>query len=153
MEVVTVWLAIDPSTTKNGCMVVIPKSHRDAQQKIREKSLVYQPTDVEINIFDEEIKNTQFNETEAVPCELQPNHASLHDAHTIHGSPPNTSQIRRCGYTMRYMKSSIRMNPENLATHCLYLARGRDHGTNPLSDPTRSYTDLLNNRKSNKRGH
>ena len=27
MEVATVWLAIDPSTKKNGCMHVIPRSH------------------------------------------------------------------------------------------------------------------------------
>jgi len=32
MEVVTVWLAIDPSTEENGCMFVKPGTHRTAQQ-------------------------------------------------------------------------------------------------------------------------
>lgn len=32
MEVVTVWLAIDPSWKENGCMFVIPKSHNTGQK-------------------------------------------------------------------------------------------------------------------------
>jgi hypothetical protein len=153
MDVATVWLAIDPATTENGCMYVVPQSHRDVQRKRHTKSREYQNTDLAENVFPEEIKKKEFDEQQAVPCVLQPNHASLHEAHTIHGSAPNVSNLRRCGYTMRFMKSSTRMDPEKRDIHNLYLARGKNHGVNPLADPTRSYPDLFDPRNSYKRVH
>ena len=153
MEVATVWLAIDPSTTENGCMYVVPKSHRDAKLKMRTEALAYQGTDVEANVFPEEIRKEEFEEGEAVPCILQPNHASLHDAYTIHGSAPNSSDMRRCGYTVRFIKSSTRMDPEKLSIHNLYLARGKDYSINPLADPTRSYPNLFDQRKFGRSVH
>ena len=32
MEICTIWLAIDPSTQKNGCMKVIPRTHVEGQK-------------------------------------------------------------------------------------------------------------------------
>jgi len=99
MEVVTVWLAIDPSTTANGCMHVIPRTHATGQQGFSD----YDPVDPATNVFHIEITPSQRDDAQAVPCELQPNQASLHNARLMHGSPPNTSPLRRCGYTMRYI--------------------------------------------------
>ena len=43
----------------------------------------------------------------------------------IHGSPANTSNIRRCGYTMRYVSTRVRFNHEKHQWIHLYLARGK----------------------------
>ena len=153
MEVATVWLAVDPSILENGCMYVVPKSHRDAKLKLRTEALAYQNIESETSVFPEEIRKEAFSEEDSVPCILQPNHASLHDAYTIHGSAPNTSDLRRCGYTMRFIKSSTKMDPEKTKIHNLYLARGKDPGINKLSDPGRSYPEIFNQLKFGKSVH
>lgn len=151
MEVVTIWLAIDPSTTANGCMYVVPRSHRTGKQGFSD----YDPVDAATNVFPTEITPTQRNDARAVPCELQPNECSLHDGRIIHGSPPNTSRIRRCGYTMRYLPATVKFNEANAgAWHQVYLARGRDRAGNQYADPTRAYPDKARYREAaGKRGH
>ena len=150
MEIVTVWLAIDPSTRINGCMNVIPRTHREAQKGFSD----YDPVDTTRNVFSVEIIKSQRDESKAVACELQPNHASLHDARLMHGSEPNTSNIRRCGYTMRYMSSACRLSAKAAEHHQIYLARGRDLANQAYADPTKNYQSLIDLRAQiGKKGH
>jgi chlorinating enzyme len=144
MEVVTVWLAIDPSTTKNGCMYVIPRTHNTGKQGFSD----YEGVDINKSVFDTEIVPTQRKDELAVPCELEPNHCSLHDARIQHGSPPNTSDIRRCGWTLRFIPASSRMNMEFADRHLMYLARGRNLLNQDLSDPGKDYAYIIERRKS-----
>ncbi len=148
MEVVTVWLAIDPSTKENGCMWVIPRTHDNGFSD-------YDKVDSEKNVFPTEIKASQRDTSKAVPCELLPGQASLHDGRIMHGSEANTSAIRRCGYTMRYMSTRTRFNHEGRENHHqIYLARGRDHAGNRYADPSRSYEEISRYRvKHGKNGH
>jgi hypothetical protein len=141
MNVCTVWLAIDPSTTHNGCMYVIPRTHDNGFSD-------YDPVDPAKNVFSTEIKPSQRKDMLAVPLELAPNHASLHDGKLQHGSPPNTSAMRRCGYTMRYMPSSVRMAPQDGAKwpHQIYLARGKDLAGNTYADPDKTYANIMQER-------
>lgn len=147
MDVVTVWLAIDPSTQANGCMRVIPRALHGYSE--------YQPCDSTRNVFPTEIKMGQFDPAAAVPIELQPNHASLHDGRIIHGSEANTSSIRRCGYTMRYISTRTKFHVEKCgAWHQIYLARGKDHAGNTYADATKAYPEMARFREaSGKRGH
>ena len=135
MEVVTVWLAIDPAVPENGCMYVIPASHLSGDH-------TYHEVDCADNVFALEMDESQVDPAKAVPCVLQPNQASLHDAHTVHGAPANTSSMRRCGYTMRYIRSTTQLDVKQHDLQNLYLARGQDHGVNPLADPKRSYPEV-----------
>lgn len=147
MEVVTVWLAIDPSTTANGAMQVIPRTLHGFSE--------YDPVDKETNVFGIEIKKHMRDESKAVTIELPAGHASLHDARLMHGSPANTSNLRRCGYTMRFMSSAVKINDQkNDSYHQIYLARGRDRAGNKYADPTKSYPELARYREKNgKNGH
>ena len=150
MEVCTVWLAIDPSTASNGCMHVIPGSHQLGESE-------YEPVDPEVNVFASEIVRSQRDESMAVPVELEQNHASLHDGRLQHSSPANTTPGRRCGYTMRYISSRVKFNPERndyFKHHRIYLARGRDLAGNEFGDPTKTYEDAARYRERNvKHGH
>ena len=142
MEVVTVWLAIDSSRKENGCMSVVPRSHD------------YDDIAAEAAVFPTEITPTQRNDAAAVPIELEANHCSLHDGRLIHGSPPNTSSLRRCGYTMRYISSGTKLNEKDFPWHQLYLASGQAHGVNQFADPNKAYHDLARYRsKHGKRVH
>jgi len=132
MEVVTVWLAIDPSTPANGCMQVIPGTHRSGAGGFSEYETV---DDASGNVFGTEIKRGQYDASQAVDCVLEPNQASLHDGRLIHGSAANTGQQRRCGYTMRYMPTHVKLNPRSDGFR-VYLARGRDKAGNAYGDPT-----------------
>jgi hypothetical protein len=147
MEVVTVWLAIDPSLKVNGCMNVIPRTHFNGFSD-------YEEVDTATNVFHIEIVKPQRDDSRAVAIELQPNQCSLHDARLIHGSAPNNSAIRRCGYTMRYMSSAVKFNQAQFDHHQIYLARGRDRAGNTYADPSRSYEHLARYREtSGKNGH
>jgi hypothetical protein len=146
MEVVTVWLALDASMPGNGCMRVIPRTHHHGYSD-------YAPVDASLNVFANEIRADQRDESRAVDIVLRPNHASLHHAKLIHGSEPNCSEVRRCGYTMRYMSTHVRFDQQRYPWHQIYLARGRDHAGNTYADPTRAYPELVAGRRGRKKGH
>jgi ectoine hydroxylase-related dioxygenase (phytanoyl-CoA dioxygenase family) len=150
MEVVTVWLAIDPSTEENGCMYVVPRTHATGKHGFSD----YDDISTEQAVFPTEITPTQRNDAAKVAVELQAGQASLHDGRIIHGSPPNTSSIRRCGYTMRYMSTRTKLNLEDFPWHQIYHARGEAHDVNQFADPTKAYHDLARYRsKHGKRVH
>lgn len=145
MQVVTVWLAIDPSIKENGAMTVIPRTLSGTSP--------HEEVDPNQNVLPWEVKRKPIDAGMGVLIELQPNHASLHDGRLLHGSPPNTSDKRRCGYTMRYMPSSVKMSDEAYATHNIYLARGQDRAGNRYADPSKSYQELARYRRRSGTGH
>ncbi len=148
MEVCTVWLAIDPSTRLNGCMMVIPRTHREGRAGFSD----YEPVDTRAAVFPTEILEKQRDDSQRVYIELEPNHCSLHDARIQHGSEPNTSSIRRCGWTMRFCPTSVRFNEERFAGgHQVYLAKGRDLGGNAYAEPGRAYPEVMQRRGESSR--
>ena len=60
----------------------------------------------------------------------------------IHGSNPNHSTQRRCGYTMRYMPANVVYREEGwtLRDHNIYLLRGEDR-----TDGKNRYTPVPEN--------
>jgi ectoine hydroxylase-related dioxygenase (phytanoyl-CoA dioxygenase family) len=140
MEVATVWLAIDPSTKVNGCMKVIPRTHVEGQKGFSD----YDPVDTASSVFGTEIKKEQRDDSRQVYIELQANECSLHDSRIMHGSEPNTSSIRRCGWTMRFTSTACKFNEARFAgAHQVYLAKGRDLAGNRYADPTRTYPEVM----------
>ncbi len=135
MEVVTVWLAIDPSRPENGCMQVIPGTHNTGAAGFSDYDAV---DNADANVFGSEIRKGQFDESKAVPCILEPNQASLHDGRIIHGSAPNQGAMRRCGYTMRYISTKTKLitDTDRNDGFEIYLARGKDHAGNTYGDST-----------------
>jgi ectoine hydroxylase-related dioxygenase (phytanoyl-CoA dioxygenase family) len=126
-RMVTVWLAIDPSTRENGCMRVLPGS-----QKLNRttKGDRYRESDRADNTFAWELK--EVDQSNAVYFELERGECSLHDARMVHGAEPNTSSQRRCGYTMRYFPASVKVYPEKNEGFKIWLARGEDLAGNTL---------------------
>lgn len=115
----TVWLALDRAMPENGCMSVIPGTHKNGFSE-------YVPVNADENIFGTEIKEDQFDESAAVYFRLEPNECSLHEARIIHGAKANTSPYRRAGYTMRYFPTTSKVYPERNQNHKIWLARGKD---------------------------
>jgi ectoine hydroxylase-related dioxygenase (phytanoyl-CoA dioxygenase family) len=117
-KIVTIWLALDPATRENGCMRVIPGTHDNGFSAYEDLA---NPT---AYTFGTQIKNV--DESKAVYFELKPGEFSMHDARLIHGAEANTSPYRRCGYTMRYFSTEIKVYPEKNPGFKIWLARGKD---------------------------
>ena len=124
-HIVTVWLALEnPSNTDNGCMRVVPGSHL-----LGGFSDNYVATDMTVQTFHAQIADVE--ESPAVDFELARGEFSLHDGRIIHGAKPNTSDVRRTGYTMRYFPASVRvLDVEQNAGWKVWLARGEDTAGN-----------------------
>jgi hypothetical protein len=126
----TVWIAIDDSVIENGCLRVIPDSHRG---KVLHKHLQEDRTDIVLN---KRVDNASFDESTAVDVELEAGQMSLHDVYLIHGSNPNRSTRRRAGLAIRYMPGSSLFDRGkavagggyrvDFSTRPLWLLRGED---------------------------
>jgi ectoine hydroxylase-related dioxygenase (phytanoyl-CoA dioxygenase family) len=97
---VSVWIALTPVTSQNGCLRVIRASHGALLPFSNEKSA------------DDMLRRGQrivakVNEADAVDIVLRPGEASLHDDTLIHGSNPNHSDGPRTGFIIRYATPAI----------------------------------------------
>jgi ectoine hydroxylase-related dioxygenase (phytanoyl-CoA dioxygenase family) len=132
-------LALDPSTRANGCLRVIPGSHRE---RVLHAHLHEDRDDLTLQ---QRLADGAFDEADAVDIELQPGQMSLHDVYMIHGAAANTSGQRRTGIALRYMPATSLFDrslrplhgqtgvPVDFARRPLWLVKGRDvHGGNRL---------------------
>ena len=126
----TAWVALDPSVKANGCLRVVPGSHK------QKKLFPHLREDREDLVLTNRIR--AFDESSAVDIELEPGQMSLHDIYMIHGATVNRSPMRRAGVAIRYMPGSsvfVRelMKPGtssgylvDFSTRPLWLLKGRD---------------------------
>lgn len=101
-EETTCWVALSPSTRASGCMMFVPGSHT--------RQLV-----PHVDTFDENNLLTRGQEIavdvpaeDAVAIELNTGQASMHHGHLFHASGPNTTDDRRIGSAIRYIRPSMR---------------------------------------------
>jgi hypothetical protein len=133
----SVWIAIDPVSTANGCMRFIPGSH------LRQELYRHHQANRDNLVLNLELDQDQFDESDAVNVELEPGQISLHDVRLIHGSLANDSGQRRAALIMRYMPATSYYDrtlgkrrdnsPFNIVDQPLWLMRGIDRsGRNDL---------------------
>ncbi len=135
LATVTVWVAVDPATTENGCLRVIPGTH--------ESGLMPHTVDNADGLaLNQGISAGAFDEKKAVDIELEAGQISLHHAMLVHGSNANVSAKRRCGYAIRYMPATSHFDrtipPTRIANNQvldysqrpLWLLRGTDRADN-----------------------
>lgn len=96
----TVWIAVDDSTTENGCLRVIPGSHKDKALR------PHRINDGPGLALDQELPPAEFDESGAVDIVMEAGQVSLHDVYLVHGSEPNHSDRPRRGMTLRFMPTS-----------------------------------------------
>lgn len=133
----TVWVALEDSKVDNGCLRVVPGSHRF---RVLHDHLHEDRTDLTLQ---QRLAPGTFDESDAADVELEAGEMSLHDVYMIHGARPNTSARRRTGVALRYMPSTSLFDrslrpvdgksgvPVNFARRPLWLVSGVDrHGGN-----------------------
>jgi ectoine hydroxylase-related dioxygenase (phytanoyl-CoA dioxygenase family) len=128
----TAWIAIDDSTVDNGCLRVLPGSHRD-------RAVFEHYVDSRENLtLTNAIESRHMAGYDKVDIELAAGQMSLHDVYMVHGSNQNLSPNRRAGLAIRYMPGSSHFDRELLqptdasgylvdfSTRPLWLLRGED---------------------------
>jgi ectoine hydroxylase-related dioxygenase (phytanoyl-CoA dioxygenase family) len=94
-RMVTCWLALDDATLENGCLRVLPGTHRDGLLS-REGIQEYERMALEGQLPQE------------VPLVLKAGECSFHHGHILHSSYPNLSDRRRRGYATHYVSARCR---------------------------------------------
>lgn len=98
---VTMWLALSPVTRASGCMDFVAGSHKNPilphEDTFDENNLLSRGQEIKVDVA----------EDDKIPIELQPGQISLHHGLTIHGSGPNTSNDRRIGFVVRYVRPEV----------------------------------------------
>jgi chlorinating enzyme len=117
-QVTTAWIALTDSTVANGCMRVVPGSHRHAILPHRD---TYAPDN---RLSRGQEVEARVEERDAVDVVLRAGEMSLHHVNIIHGSNPNPSDRPRFGFAVRFTTPRTRQVQGEPAT--AVLARGRD---------------------------
>lgn len=117
LKIATAWIALSESVAENGCMRVIPQTHKMA---LLPQIETYAPDNALTR--GQEIA-VEVDENRAVDIVLSPGEMSLHHVLIVHGSKPNTSDKPRIGIAIRYVAPEVKQQGERAVA---MLVRGKD---------------------------
>ena len=125
--IVSVWLALSPVTVANGCMRVVPGSHRDGIAPHEDR---FEANNV---LSRGQALTGGFDAGRAVDVVLAPGQMSLHHGQVVHGSNPNGSDERRIGFNLQFVTPEVRQSgmPDDSAM----LVRGADSAGHFAPEP------------------
>jgi hypothetical protein len=123
---ISAWLAIDESNIENGCVQILPGSHREMYPLVP-------VTDDVLDGFPKMAKPGSFDDSNPVNIELKPGEFFLFNERLLHRSSANNSSRRRMGLAIRCITPIVRiLDPNDSAI----LISGVDQmGFNRLVDP------------------
>ena len=145
---VTAWLAISDVNDDNGCMRMVPGTH---------KAPLVEHVDTygEDNMLTRGQTVPDVDEEATVPVPLKPGQLSLHHPRVVHGSGPNRSAERRVGFAIQsYISPAVEQVIGNI---WVQTARGTDYGghhteakrvTEVMVDSDIAFRDMTNDELS-----
>ncbi|MEM7058541.1 MAG: phytanoyl-CoA dioxygenase family protein [Pseudomonadota bacterium] len=120
---ITAWLALSPATADSGCMKFVPGSHKENlvphEDTFADDNLLSRGQEIAVDV----------DEEDAVVAALQPGQMSLHHGRMFHGSGPNTTDDRRIGFVMRFIRPDTPAQRRDFAM----LMRGADRVQNRIN--------------------
>jgi ectoine hydroxylase-related dioxygenase (phytanoyl-CoA dioxygenase family) len=116
---VTAWIALDDAAPENGCMRVIPGSHRGHRDL--GQGLTDTPDLIQARPY--ELPAEAVDMSKAVDIAMRRGDLSLHDSYLVHGSEPNRTERRRAALTVRYVPAATRIKDQSDRKQ--YLVRGQ----------------------------
>lgn len=85
-------VVVDDATVANGCLFVVPGSHKLGNLKVKR----YAAGQIEDHV----------DVSTAVPCEAEPGDVVMFTSYTVHGSRPNTTDKPRRSYINGFVRAS-----------------------------------------------
>jgi hypothetical protein len=125
-DVVTAWIALTESTVQNGCLRVVPGSHRRPEVP---HAIRFSKDNVLVR---GQSAAAQVPEDQVRCVELRPGEMSLHHVRMLHGSHPNTSDGDRVGLAIRFLSPNVRRAGWRQSAS---LVRGEDRVGNFTLEP------------------
>lgn len=126
-DLVSAWVALTPATRANGCMQFVYGSHAKG-------TFEHEDTFDGQNILHRgQAIADVFEASDIAQVELQAGQASLHQGWTVHASKPNSSNDRRVGLVMNYLRPNVQQVVGNYESAT--LVRGQDRFGNFKSEP------------------
>ncbi|MBO7748276.1 phytanoyl-CoA dioxygenase family protein [Paenibacillus sp. MWE-103] len=105
-DLVSAWVALDDAVIENGCMWMVPGSHKwGNHQKHLASDKAFKPYHKQPDLLPPGAV------VEAVPFEIKKGQVGYHHSLTWHGSPHNRSELKRRAITVHYMPGHIRYEP------------------------------------------
>ena len=98
LEYVTCWTAISRCFIENGCIWVLPGSHRQGVLP-HHRNEAESSTDAEVT-----------DESGAIPVEMEPGQVAIFSSLLLHKSGPNSSSEIRLGYVPQYHSPTVRLS-------------------------------------------
>jgi ectoine hydroxylase-related dioxygenase (phytanoyl-CoA dioxygenase family) len=106
-DLVSAWVALDDAVIENGCMWMVPGSHKwGDHQKYLASDADFKPYHKQPELLPEGAV------VEAVPFEIKKGQVGYHHCLTWHGSPHNRSQLHRRAIAVHYMPGHTRYEPK-----------------------------------------
>ena len=128
--IISAWIAVDPSTRRNGNLQVIPGSHRSIVPHIEATP------DVQ---FVEMADAGYYDPRDLTDLEMQPGEFILFNERTLHHSEANHSDLRRIGLAVRAIIPIVKVLRYDTDGHALQVIHGTDTmGFNRLAPPPAS---------------
>jgi len=117
-EETTCWVALSPANPASGCMKFVPGSHTKQVvphvDTYDDNNMLSRGQEIAVDVKEED----------AVAVALLPGQASLHHGHLFHASGPNTTDDRRIGVAIRFIKPSMRQQSGDKSL--VALVKGED---------------------------
>lgn len=120
MEIVTCWTALDDATVENGCLWVVPGSHRSG---ILDHDQPWQVGDR----MDMQVRDEQIDWAAEVPNPLTAGSCSFHHSVLLHRSGPNQTHTSRRGLAVHYMSARSRWTHPAQPKPAYPLLRGQEY--------------------------
>lgn len=98
----SLWIALDDATTENGCMWVVPESHKAGEVGHQRAGQ-----------YIAQLK-ADADETLAVPIPLPAGSGMIHHCRTLHRTKPNLSPHQRRAWVMHFMAADTTQNGKTL---------------------------------------
>lgn len=105
-DLVSAWVALDDAVIENGCMWMVPGSHKWGDQSLY---LASTPDFKAYHKQPELLPNG--TKVESVPFEIKKGQVGYHHCLTWHGSPHNKSDRKRRAIAVHYMPGHTRYEP------------------------------------------
>lgn len=128
-DIVTAWIALTASNEANGCLKVVAGSQKNLVEHTTKEgtaNLLSLSQEIAVDV----------DESTATKIVLEPGQFSFHHEKIIHGSAPNTSDGRRVGLAVRYLKPYARKDPGAAPADTATLVRGVDRYQTFIHDPS-----------------
>lgn len=131
---VTAWIALTEADSENGCVQVLPGSHRQVIPVV--------PVDPDGDYRPDFLMMADpraFNPEGAIPMELKPGELFLFNERLLHRSEANRSPRLRMGLSVRFTVPFVRIDSDKVFPgHACVLVGGQDRfGWNRLQAPPR----------------